>query len=137
MYNMDFKYEHIPYGEDSNLMYNSGSVWGHHLQHVVDLLLKDAHRWDEGNIIDIGCGDGQFFSLLKSQYSQARCIGFEPGIDAKKITDFPVVQDYFIPERDLKKYRPSPWAAMGHAVSRHSHEPETPWPCQMQAARMC
>jgi len=106
VYNTDFNYALIPYGEDSNLMYNSGSGWVLHLQHVISMLMRFRGRWELGNVIDIGCGDGQFFSLLKSKMPQAKCIGFEPGIDASKIDDFWVERDYFIPERDLKRFRP-------------------------------
>jgi hypothetical protein len=35
-------------------------------------------------------------------------VGYEPGIEAEKIgRKFTVIRDYFIPERDLKRYRPS------------------------------
>src|SRR5574340_111301 len=105
VYNREFDYTSVPYAEDSNRMYNNGEGWQVHMFQVVNTLL---HNWQsDGIAIDIGCGDGQFFDLLLQGRPQARCIGFEPGIDAEGITTFPVVRDYFIPERDLNKYKPS------------------------------
>ncbi len=107
VFNTDFDYTIVPYGKDSNRMYNSGCVWCNHLQYVIDKLLKYRSRWESGIAIDIGCGDGQFFSRLKSQMPQATYIGYEPGVEAERIRDFTVIRDYFIPERDLKRFRPS------------------------------
>lgn len=107
VFNISFDYTRIPYEEDSNRMFNSGVGWQQHLFKVAGLLNSYIPDWKNQVAIDIGTGDGQFFSMLKEQHPEAKYLGFEPGVDAKKITDFPVVQDYFIPERDLKKYRPT------------------------------
>ncbi len=106
VYNSEFDYAHVPYAGDSNHMYNNGTGWQQHMQEVVNILLDRWVLWD-GPAIDIGCGDGQFFELLLKDSPKTNCIGFEPGIDAEKINSFSVVRDYFIPERDLKKYKPS------------------------------
>jgi len=107
VFNIDFDYSRIPYEEDSNRMYNSGIMWQQHLFKVTSLLDSYLNDWSKQVAIDIGAGDGQFFSILKGMHPETSYLGFEPGIDAKKIIDFPVIQDYFIPERDLKKYRPT------------------------------
>lgn len=107
VFNVNFNYAQIPYAEDSNLMYNSGSGWQDHMQSLINKLHMYKERWIDGIAIDIGCGDGQFFSRLLGTMPQASCIGYEPGIEADKIKDFTVIRDYFVPERDLERFRPT------------------------------
>jgi len=108
VFNVDFNYNQVPYSEDSNLMYNSGSLWQDYMQLLIDKLHAYSSQWLNGIAIDIGCGDGQFFTKLLDTIPTARCVGYEPGIEAEKIgRKFTVIRDYFIPERDLKRYRPS------------------------------
>lgn len=106
VFNTAFSYAQIPYAEDSNLMFNSGALWQEHMQILVDKLVKNKHIWSDAPAIDIGCGDGQFFSKLKQAVPEALCFGYEPGVDADKIQDFSVIRDFFIPQRDLKLHRP-------------------------------
>jgi hypothetical protein len=106
VFNVDFNYAKIPYAEDSNLMYNSGATWKSHMGDLITKLAAFQSHWGDRTVIDIGCGDGLFISKLKSMQPNANYLGFEPGIDATKITGFQVIRDYFIPERDIKRYRP-------------------------------
>jgi len=106
VWNTDFDYAQVPYAGDSNLMYNSGVLWQAHMQRLIDKLVENSKVWAPGPLIDIGCGDGSFFTQLLGTIPDADCIGFEPGIEGDKITTFKCVRDYFIPERDLKRYRP-------------------------------
>jgi hypothetical protein len=106
VFNADFNYAQVPYAEDSNLMYNSGSGWQDHMQTLINKLHKYKDSWLDGVAIDIGCGDGQFFSRLLGTIPTASCIGYEPGIEADKISNFSVIRDYFTPERDLERFRP-------------------------------
>jgi len=107
VWNIEFDYTKVPYVEDSNLMYNSGGPWQQHLNNVSTSLDTYIYSWSNQIAIDIGCGDGQFFNILQTKHQEAKFIGFEPGVDAQNIQWFQVVQDYFVPERDLKKYRPT------------------------------
>jgi hypothetical protein len=107
VFNTDFNYAQVPYAADSNLMYNSGPAWQNHMQMLVNKLHTYKDRWISGVAIDIGCGDGQFFSRLLGTMPNASCIGYEPGIEADQIKNFSVFRDYFIPERDLARFRPS------------------------------
>jgi hypothetical protein len=106
VFNADFNYAQVPYAEDSNLMYNSGSGWQNHMQLLINALHSYKDRWLDGVAIDIGCGDGQFFSRLLGTMPTASCVGYEPGVEADKISTFSVIRDYFIPERDLERFRP-------------------------------
>lgn len=107
VWNTEFEYARVPYAGDSNLMYNNGMLWRTHMQLLIDKLAENYLMWIDHPIIDIGCGDGLFFSQLLETIPKAKCIGFEPGIEGDKITDFECVRDYFIPERDLKRLHPS------------------------------
>jgi len=107
VWNTDFEYTKVPYAGDSNLMYNSGALWQDHMQMLVSKLAENKAMWVKNPVIDIGCGDGQFLSLLLKAVPEAKCVGFEPGIDGTKITEFECVQDYFRPERDIAARQPS------------------------------
>lgn len=101
IFNQAFDYYKVPYSEDSNLMYNSGSIWIEHLNAVADILVG----MDLSNkcVIDIGCGDGGFLQILKDKEPNARYIGFEPGIEYLNAIDknLEIYQDYFLPEREI------------------------------------
>jgi hypothetical protein len=104
VFNIEFNEAKVPYAEDSNLMYNRGYTWETHMKSLINRI---SGFWDgEGVAIDIGCGDGQFFSMLSKAMPQTRCIGYEPGIEADKIKSFEVVRDYFNPQRDLAIHKP-------------------------------
>jgi hypothetical protein len=104
VFNIEFNEAQVPYAEDSNLMYNRGYTWELHMR---DLIQRISGFWDgDGVAIDIGCGDGQFFSMLSKEMPQTKCIGYEPGVEADKIKDFEVVRDYFNPQRDLAIHKP-------------------------------
>ncbi len=107
VWNVGFEYAKVPYAGDTNLMYNKGDLWKDHMQVLIDKLAENKAMWIESPIIDIGCGDGLFFLQLLKTIPDAKCIGFEPGIEGDKITEFQCIRDYFIPSRDIKKYKPS------------------------------
>jgi hypothetical protein len=107
VFNVDFQYAQVPYEGDSNRMYNAGPLWQEHMKGLINHLIENVEVWKDGQVIDIGCGDGQFLRMLKEAYPAARCVGYEPGVDARKQNPFTVVQDYFIPERDLRRHNPS------------------------------
>lgn len=106
VFNSGFNYEAIPYETNSNLMYNKGVGWREYIRE----LLKHMDRyygWQGKTCIEIGCGDGGFIEEMQNIYG-AHCIGFEPGIEQERALQkgLIVYKDYFIPERDLIKYKP-------------------------------
>lgn len=107
IFNVDFDYYQIPYEEDSNLMYNKAPIWTEHLEALIDELVE---KYDVRSkcLVDIGCGDGGFLKLLVERHLGARCIGFEPGIEADNAAanGLEVFKDYFVPMRDLARIRP-------------------------------
>jgi hypothetical protein len=108
IFNVDFDVAMVPYVGDSNLMYNSGSGWGAHIKGVARRL-QSNYEISGKTIIDIGAGDGLFLRQLKETDSRNRCIAFEPGVEAQSCiaADLETVVDYFIPERDIQRYKPN------------------------------
>jgi len=109
IFNVDFDVAKIPYEEDSNLMYNSGSGWNDHLDNVARSLIYRAHK---KTVIDIGAGDGLLLYkmnvLANANGLEPRCIAFEPGVEADTCKELGIetYTDYFIPERDVSRFKP-------------------------------
>jgi hypothetical protein len=111
VFNVDFDVARIPYEEDSNLMYNSGSGWDTHIENMVQLLRGGYNAWGK-TLIDIGAGDGLLLDYINQQSLDdgvgTRCIAFEPGIEADSCQQagLETYMDYFIPERDMALFKP-------------------------------
>jgi hypothetical protein len=111
VFNSDFDYAKIPYEEDSNLMYNQGIGWRMHLEGVAQLLCGIYGALDK-TIVDIGAGDGNFLHMIdvrsRAEDRETRCVAFEPGIESEtcKKQGLEVYADYFIPQRDMQKFKP-------------------------------
>lgn len=107
IFNVEFDVARVPYAEDSNLMYNSGSVWDDHLDTVVRIL-RDELEASGKTVIDIGAGDGLLLDKLNRTTEEVRCIAFEPGVEAETCRErgLEVQADYFIPDRDMERYKP-------------------------------
>lgn len=114
IFNVDFDVARIPYAEDSNLMYNSGYSWDAHIRKMAQHL-RDNYEVTGKTIIDIGAGDGLFLEYARASFPMSRCIAFEPGIEADSCiaVGLETVVDYFIPERDVRRFNP------GVLVCRH------------------
>lgn len=107
VYNGAFDYSKVPYQQDSNRMYNSGSGWQVYIQEMIGRL-HGKFDFTGYTVLEIGCGNGHFLTSLRQKIPSLRCIGFEPGIDPQNIEDkgLEIVNDYFVPERDLPRFRP-------------------------------
>lgn len=106
IFNSRFDYEAIPYETNSNLMYNKGVGWRVYIRELLRHMDR-YYGWQGKTCIEIGCGDGGFIEEMQNTYG-AHCIGFEPGIEQSRALEkgLIVYKDYFIPERDLIKYKP-------------------------------
>lgn len=107
IFNVDFDVARIPYEDDSNLMYNSGRSWNDHIREVAQHL-RDNYEITGKTIVDIGAGDGLFLEYFSAASSMNRCIAFEPGIESDSCiaAGLETIVDYFIPERDIRRYSP-------------------------------
>ena len=107
IYNTEFDYSKIPYAEGSNLMFNKGTGWKVFIDEQIDQLNKKFGLAGK-TIIEIGCGDAHYLKSIKEKFPTARCVGFEPGIEASNAASGGVeaISDYFIADRDLPKFKP-------------------------------
>lgn len=106
IFNTEFSYEKVPYEANSNLMYNRGIGWRDYIRELL-MRMDRYYGWRGKTCVEIGCGDGGFLEEMQNTY-EANCIGFEPGIEQRTALEkgLIVYKDYFIPERDLPKYKP-------------------------------
>lgn len=81
VFHADFHYEHIPYRNGSNLVYNEGASWRAYQDELAAEWLS-SYALADGKVVEIGCGEGQFLERLRGAGTQ--CIGFEPGPDATR-----------------------------------------------------
>jgi hypothetical protein len=123
IFNVDFDVAMIPYEEDSNLMYNNGAGWQTHMQEVA-WHFTETYSVENSVVIDIGAGDGMFLETLKSHSVNNRCIAFEPGIEHRscEAVGLETYVDYFIPERDIPRFRPH--ALTCRHVLEHMESPQ-------------
>jgi hypothetical protein len=111
VFNVDFDVARIPYEEDSNLMYNSGSGWNAHMENIVQILRGGYNAWGK-TLIDIGAGDGLLLDSINQKSLDdgvgTRCIAFEPGVesDSCQQAGLETYADYFIPARDMARFQP-------------------------------
>ncbi len=107
IFNVEFDYLQVPYEDDSNLMYNKAVIWQKYMNNLIDRIIENYNAKNK-TFIDIGCGDGGFLKILIDRNRNNRCIGFEPGIEAKNAVKngLEVYKDYFNPKRDMKKFKP-------------------------------
>ncbi len=90
----------IQYDSGATIMYNTTSEWAKHLNNVLHYL--GGFLEANSTVVEIGSGDGSFLRELQLRY-QVDMVGFDPGTTRPKN----VIQDYFVPQRDLKKYHPN------------------------------
>ena len=106
IFNVSFSYDQVPYSKSANLMYNSGGIWNQYIDQVITKINKNISI-NQSTIIEIGCGDGIFLQKLKKQFANAKCIGFDPSTEITQLnSEIQGIKDYFIPERDIKLYKP-------------------------------
>jgi hypothetical protein len=105
VYNAEFEYEHIPYSDKPNLMFNKGAIWQDHLRDVRDTLLNCLPECP--TVVEIGCGDGHLLRALATARPAGRYIGFDlnsminsgDGLIETRVT-------WFKPEEHLPECRP-------------------------------
>ncbi|MCB9913983.1 MAG: methyltransferase domain-containing protein [Planctomycetes bacterium] len=81
VFHTDFHYDHIPYRNGSNLVYNDGAAWKAYQDELAEEWIS-SYGLSGKRIVEIGCGEGRF--LQRMQRAGNHCIGFEPGSDAAR-----------------------------------------------------
>lgn len=79
VFHADFHYDHIPYRNGSNLVYNEGESWKAYQDQLAAEWIS-AYGLTGKRVVEIGCGEGLF--LKRMALAGNHCIGFEPGPDA-------------------------------------------------------
>lgn len=106
VWNHLFDWEHVPYENKPNKMYNNGSQWKKHIEYL--------HTWLSDQIptvptvIDIGCGDGSFLISMADHYKrQGKFFGFDPSGDVNPQQDkINFIRSLFLPLEDTCEYKP-------------------------------
>ena len=112
VYNREFSYNHVPYSDHPNLMFNRSRHWSRHLDHVRDLILSNLP--EKPVVVEIGCGTGHLLSNLAVGCPQGRFIGFDPNAAISDATAAVTArQALFDPAVHLDEIRPN------MVISRH------------------
>ena len=101
-----FDWEHVPYGNKPNKMFNNGSQWKRHIEYLQGWLSDRIPK--QPTVVDIGCGDGSFIINLAKRYEgYGKFLGFDPSGDVdpgqKEIV---FNRALFLPLEDTEKYQP-------------------------------
>jgi SAM-dependent methyltransferase len=105
VYNCQFSYAEVPYSEKPNLMFNKGTIWTDHLQHIRDLIVNRLGEFPV--VVEVGCGEGHLLRALAERLPAGRYIGFDPSnaintgnglIEGRR--------ELFDPSRHLKELHP-------------------------------
>ena len=105
IWNCQFNYKVIPYEDNPNRMFNTGTLWQSYikkmLKHLNDLLPQNP------TVIDIGCGEGHFVrDLAKTSQGSGRFLGFDPNTSNESGNGIEFIPRYFEPKEDIKLYQP-------------------------------
>ena len=118
VWNRAFRYQHIPYQNQPNRMYNRGTIWQGVIAELAEQTL--ARLPIQPTVIEIGCGDGHFLAALAAR-RPGRYLGFDPHAHVTKDGAFAFEARLFEPFVDLPRYRPH-LIAMRH-VLEHFEQP--------------
>ena len=115
VWNPLFDWEHVPYGNKPNKMFNNGSQWKRHVQYLQNWLAKRMPQ--DPTIVDIGCGDGSFLISMAKQYKgYGEFLGFDPSGDVDPDqSDIIFNQKLFLPIRDMPDCQPD-LVVMRHVI---------------------
>lgn len=105
VWNRSFSYDAIPYMNNPNRMFNTGSIWQGHLATTRDMVL--AHLPVAPTVVDIGCGEGHFVrGLSQARSGDGRFVGFDPNATAETGRGVEFHARYFEPLQDMPELAP-------------------------------
>lgn len=76
VYNPDFDYSKVPYGDRPNLMFNSGTRWSTFIRNTVRRMVRTLP--ERPIVVEIGHGDGSFLAALAKELPMGGFVGFDP-----------------------------------------------------------
>ena len=106
VWNHLFDWEHVPYGNKPNKMYNNGSQWKKHIEYLQGWLSDRIP--DNPTVVDIGCGDGSFLISMADHYiGKGQFHGFDPSGDVDpNQSAIMFSRSLYMPLEDTPKYKP-------------------------------
>lgn len=105
VWNRLFSYESIPYQNNPNRMFNTGSIWRGHLAETRDLLISRLP--DSPTVTEIGCGEGHFLrGLAEARNGEGRFVGFDPNATVETGRGVEFHARYFQPLEDMPSLAP-------------------------------
>ena len=106
VWNHLFDWEHVPYGNKPNKMYNNGSQWKKHIDYLQDWLSDRIPN--NPTVVDIGCGDGSFLISMAEHYvGKGQFHGFDPSGDVDPNQSAIVFsRSLYMPLEDTPKIKP-------------------------------
>ena len=119
VWNYLFDWEHVPYSDKPNKMYNNGSQWEKHIDYLKKWLFDKIPS--DPVVVDIGCGDASFLiSMAKQYHSRGEFLGFDPSgeVDSEQ-TGIIFNRSLFLPLEDTAKYKPD-LIVMRHVIEHLS-----------------
>lgn len=120
VFNRDFDYAEIPYGDEPNRMFNRGPIWGAHLATVRDRLLSRVPS--APRVVEIGCGAGELLHALAEAAPRGTYVGFDPNAPADADTDAVTFRrELFDPAVHLAELAPD--VVVARHVLEHLHDP--------------
>ena len=120
VWNSAFTYEAVPYRNNPNRMFNTGSTWKGHLAETRDLVSTVLP--DRPTVIDIGCGEGHFLrGIAEARGREGRFIGFDPNASPETGQGVDFEARLFDPLIDMGAFAPD--AVVIRHVLEHLTEP--------------
>ena len=106
VWNHLYDWDHVPYGNKPNKMFNNGLQWKLHIDYLQSWLSDRLPS--QPTVLDIGCGDGSFLISMARQYEgRGQFIGFDPSGDVDKDqTAITFNRSLFSPLEDTGTYKP-------------------------------
>ncbi len=119
VWNRQFRYEVIPYGNKPNRMFNTGGIWRGHLAATRDALL--ARLPAQPAVVEIGCGEGHFLRGIAEACGAGRFVGFDPSATPENGRGVAFEARLFDPISDMTAFAPD--AIIIRHVLEHLTEP--------------
>jgi SAM-dependent methyltransferase len=119
VFNREFDYAEIPYGDEPNRMFNLGPIWGAHLAEIRDRML--AMLPAEPRVVEIGCGAAELLHAL-AEARPGTYTGFDPHAPTSAASPSVTLRrELFDPAVHLEELAPD--LVVARHVLEHIHDP--------------
>ncbi len=126
VFNSSFDEKKIKYSKNYNNEQSNSSIFQKHLSNIIKILKSKFVRGSK--IIEIGCGKGTFFKILKKNFKFVR--GFDTTYDGKSkdilkryVTDYDVIDEDLIILRHTLEHIPNPYDFLNFLKKISTNDP--------------